>query len=168
MCVKVLNLCSLSGLKESRWTEFFGPYASPKGSWQSLYKLPIEKRTADLQWRVVHGAIATNRYRAHLDPELGEECIFCSQTESLAHLFVECPRLSALVELLKLWFQRLGESFSFSLFIFGPKYSAKRKSVHTLLNFLSGSAKMAIWLTRGRWRAECTYLTSALCFSVFG
>ena len=39
----------------------------------SLYKLPVEKRTVDLQWRVVHGAISTNGYRAHLDPEQWEE-----------------------------------------------------------------------------------------------
>ncbi|KAJ3615285.1 hypothetical protein NHX12_018853, partial [Muraenolepis orangiensis] len=37
--------------------------SSPKGSWRCLYKLPVEKRTADLQWRIVHGAIATNRTR---------------------------------------------------------------------------------------------------------
>ncbi|KAJ3599425.1 hypothetical protein NHX12_033388 [Muraenolepis orangiensis] len=88
LCVKVLNLRSLAGVKESRWAEFLGPDSSPKGSWRCLYKLPVEKRTADLQWRSVHGAIATNRY------------------------------------------------------------SAKKKGVHTLLNFLSGAAKMAIWLTR--------------------
>ena len=123
--------------------EFFGPDVFPKGSWRSLYKLPVEKRTADLQWRIVHGAIATNRYRAHLDPELGEECIFCSQIETLVHLFIQCPHLSALFELLKRWFQGLGENFSFGLFIFGPKYCAKKKSVHTLVNFLSGSAKLA-------------------------
>ncbi|KAF1375259.1 hypothetical protein PFLUV_G00237720 [Perca fluviatilis] len=71
-CIKVLNIRFLAELKESRWTEFFGPDASRKGSWRSLYKLPVEKRAADLQWRIVHGAIATNRYRAHIDPELGE------------------------------------------------------------------------------------------------
>lgn len=76
MCVKVLNLGALSGIKESRWTEIFGPDVSPKGSWRSLYKLPVDKQTADLQWRIVHGAIATNRYRAHIDPELGEVCGF--------------------------------------------------------------------------------------------
>ncbi|KAJ3612006.1 hypothetical protein NHX12_020285 [Muraenolepis orangiensis] len=148
LCVKVLNLRSLAGVKESRWAEFLGPDSSPKGSCRCLYKLPVEKRTADLQWRIVHGAIATNRYRAHLDPELGEGCIFCSEVETLEHLFVQCPRLSALFILLKSWFQGLGEEFSFILFIFGPKYSAKKKGVHTLLNFLSGAAKMAIWLTR--------------------
>ncbi|KAJ3599422.1 hypothetical protein NHX12_033385 [Muraenolepis orangiensis] len=94
LCVKVLNLRSLAGVKESRWAEFLGPDSSPKGSWRCLYKLPVEKRTADLQWRIVHGAIATNRYRAHLDPELGEGCIFCSEVETLEHLFVQCPRLN--------------------------------------------------------------------------
>ncbi|KAJ3581933.1 hypothetical protein NHX12_016070 [Muraenolepis orangiensis] len=148
LCVKVLNLRSLAGVRESRWAEFLGPDSSPKGSWRCLYKLPVEKRTADLQWRIVHGAIATNRYRAHLDPELEEGCIFCSEVETLEHLFVQCPRLSALFVLLESWFQGLGEGFSFILFIFGPKYSAKKKGVHTLLNFLSGAAKMAIWLTR--------------------
>ncbi|KAK2904012.1 hypothetical protein Q8A73_010669 [Channa argus] len=93
ICVKVLNLRSLTGVKESRWTGFLGQDDSPKGSWRCLYKLPIEKRTADLQWRVVHGAIATNRYRARLDPSLGDQCVFCSQTETLEHLFIECPRL---------------------------------------------------------------------------
>ncbi|KAJ3611229.1 hypothetical protein NHX12_021245, partial [Muraenolepis orangiensis] len=101
LCVKVLNLRSLAGVRESRWAEFLGPDSSPKGSWRCLYKLPVEKRTADLQWRIVHGAIATNRYRAHLDPELGEGCIFCSEVETLEHLFVQCPRLSALFVLLK-------------------------------------------------------------------
>lgn len=62
---------SLAGLKESRWTEYFGPGSSLKGSWRCLYKQPIEKRTEDLQWRIVHGAIAMNRYQAHLDTHWG-------------------------------------------------------------------------------------------------
>ncbi|KAK2883356.1 hypothetical protein Q8A73_022289 [Channa argus] len=148
ICVKVLNLRSLTGVKESRWTGFLGQDDSPKGSWRCLYKLPIEKRTADLQWRIVHGAIATNRYRARLDPSLGDQCVFFSQTETLEHLFIECPRLSAMFDLLRMWFQGFGEVFSFSLFIFGPKYCVKKRAVHILMNWLSGSAKLAIWLTR--------------------
>ena len=45
--IKTLNVQSLAGMVESRWTEIFGPGISPKGSWWSLYKLPTEKRTAD-------------------------------------------------------------------------------------------------------------------------
>lgn len=48
-------------LKDSRWTHF-----SPKGNFLSLY-VESEKRTADLQWRIVYAAIATNTYRTHLD-----------------------------------------------------------------------------------------------------
>lgn len=148
ICVKVLHLRTLLEVRESGWSEFFGPDVSPKGSWRTMYKLPIEKRTADLQWRIVHGAIATNRYRAHIDPGVGVECLFCSQPETLAHLFVECPRLGPLFVLVKRLFQGYGVRFSFDLFIFGPKYQAKKKSVYTLMNFLFGSAKLAIWLTR--------------------
>lgn len=43
-CVKSLNLNSLSEVRESRWFEFFGPDASPKGSWWSLYKLLVKNR----------------------------------------------------------------------------------------------------------------------------
>ena len=31
ICSKVLNLRSLAGMKESRWTEFFGPDVFPEG-----------------------------------------------------------------------------------------------------------------------------------------
>ncbi len=106
--VKALNLRSLSGVVESRWTGFFHPSFSPKGSWRSLYKLPVKKWTADLQWRIVHGVIAMNRYREHIDPGVGEECLFSSKSETLTHLFVECPRSISLFELLKRLFQGLG------------------------------------------------------------
>lgn len=61
--LRFLHQRSLAGLDESRWTEFFGPDFSPRSSWRSLYKLPIEKLAADLQWMIVYGAIATDRER---------------------------------------------------------------------------------------------------------
>lgn len=58
-CVKVFHYSSLKKVKESKWTDLFGVDFSPKGCWRSsLYKHPIEKWTADLQWRVVHWVIA--------------------------------------------------------------------------------------------------------------
>ena len=138
----------LDGVLSTRWSELFGTDSSPKGCWRVLYKRPIDKRTADLQWRIVHGAIATNRHRVHLDPNIGEGCLFCPQIESLFHLFVQCARLGDLFTLLTEWFSSLSEAFSFQLFIFGPKYTVRRKNVLVLLNFLSGTAKLAIWKTR--------------------
>nr|XP_040053522.1 uncharacterized protein zgc:113625 isoform X1 [Gasterosteus aculeatus aculeatus] len=94
--VKVSCLRALAGVKVSRWTEFFGRGSSPERCWRSLYKSPVDKRTGDLQWRIVHGAIATNRYLVHLNPGLGDSCPFCSRSENIHHLFVECSRLDSL------------------------------------------------------------------------
>lgn len=146
--VKVSNLRSLTGVKVSRWVDFFGRKCSPGGCWRSLYKPPVDKRTGDLQWRVVHGAIATNKYLVHLDPGGGDKCPFCPLPETVYHLFAECSRLKGLFKRLQAWFRGLGEQFSLPLFIYGPKYSARKKNVHTLLNFLSGMSKLAIWKTR--------------------
>ena len=55
--VWVLNMQFLAGLKASRCADVFGSDVSLKVSWWST-----EKQTADLQWRVVHRAIATNRH----------------------------------------------------------------------------------------------------------
>lgn len=38
---------------------------------------------ADLQWRVVHGAVAMHRDGAHRDPRAGEHCFFCQAEETL-------------------------------------------------------------------------------------
>ncbi|KAK3524893.1 hypothetical protein QTP86_011311 [Hemibagrus guttatus] len=40
--------------------------------WRTLYKPPVEKRTADLQWRIIHGAVATDGHVAHLNPAVKE------------------------------------------------------------------------------------------------
>ncbi len=67
-------------------------------------KYPVNKRTGDLQWRIVHGAIATNRYVVHLNPSVGVGCPFCTEAESMFHLFVQCLRLGDLFSPLSNWF----------------------------------------------------------------
>ncbi len=128
-------LILLSGLPSTKWIDFFGAVSSPRGCWRSLYKRPIDKRTGDLQWRIVHGAIATNRYVVHIDPSVGVGCPFCIEVETVFHLFVQCTRLNELFTLLSQWFFGIGEAFSFEMFIYGPKYTEKRKSQLILLNF---------------------------------
>ena len=147
-CVKILNFRSLVDIKESRWSGVFGTDWSPKGSWRVLYKPPVEKRTADLQWRIIHGALATNKHRAHLDPSTGEGCPFCQERETLEHLVVSCPRLVDLLKLLHKWVEALGEKFSVPLFVYGPKYVVRRRQALILINYLLGASKLAIWKTR--------------------
>ena len=118
-CVKVAHQTVLKRVRAGRWTEVFGPDFI--GSWRSLYKPPIEKRTADLQWRLIHGAIATNRHVAHLNPAVGRECPFCGIEETVDHLFINCVRLGSLFIILKSLFKGFGKDFSNQCFISGPK-----------------------------------------------
>lgn len=69
--------------RPSLWSEGIGvagelgPSFSLRGCRRSQYKPPIEKRIVDLQWRIIHRLIATNRYVSLLDPSLGRSCLFC-------------------------------------------------------------------------------------------
>ena len=45
--------------------------------------------------------------------EMDWDWVFCPQAEILAHLFVQCPCLGNLLELLKTWFQGLRQVFFF-------------------------------------------------------
>lgn len=127
MAVKVLNRGLLAGVLESRWSGVLAPGSSPRGSWRSLYKPPIEKRSADLQWRIVHGAVATNRHVAHMDPRTGNHCLFCLTEETLQHLWLGCSRLAGLFSLLRQWLAGLGSVLEEGLFILGPRYSAAQR-----------------------------------------
>lgn len=128
--MKGRNLCSLAGVKESSWTEVFGPEFTLKGSWWSLYKPPIKEQAADLQWRMVHGAIAINRHMRKL--------FFTSSLTVTGHLiYLHCCE-----DCLRVW-------FSFELFVAGPKCSVRRRKTHILVNVISSMAKLAFWISRG-------------------
>ena len=49
----------------------------------------------------------------HLDPGTGDDCPFCSQTDTIYHLCIQCSRLARLFRQFKSWFQGLGELFPF-------------------------------------------------------
>ncbi len=118
-----------------------------KACWRSLYKLPVEKRTADLQWRLMFGAIATNRHVAHLNPAVGTECLFCGLDETVNHLLLivlgwrECLIFNT--SFYKIW----REFFSSDFYKWSNLF-VSRKEEECLLNFLLGSAKLSIWKTR--------------------
>uniref|UniRef100_A0A4W5P160 Reverse transcriptase domain-containing protein n=1 Tax=Hucho hucho TaxID=62062 RepID=A0A4W5P160_9TELE len=149
VCVKYFNIRKLQDLPETKWTNFVESGASPKGCWRTLYKKPIEKRSGDLQWRISHWILATNRYKVHLN-SLQEECLFCGLPETVFHIFIGCTRLLGILDVLKDLSHNFGFIFTNRVFIFGPKYSASNKSKIVLINVLFGNAKMPIWLTRKR------------------
>ncbi|KAK3565998.1 hypothetical protein QTP86_024206 [Hemibagrus guttatus] len=53
-CVKVLNKKKLSGKVDTPWRSVLGFNADIKPEWRALYKPPLTKKAADLQWRILH------------------------------------------------------------------------------------------------------------------
>jgi len=146
--VKVLHQESLRRVKASGWPGLLTKEFLVRDRWRALYKPPVEKRTADLQWRIIHRAIATDRHVAHLNPAVGGECRFCGEQEDLEHLFLKCERLQSLFNLLKEWFRKFDQDFSDKVFIGGLKYSFLMRKKVCLLNYIIGTAKLAVWKTR--------------------
>ena len=90
------------------WTERLSGL-SPQ--WRTLYKPPLKKRTGDLQWRILHGAIATNAYLSVFTRSLLNECPFCGLVESIFHVFTECNRLAGFFNVLTRVFNLFGAIF---------------------------------------------------------
>lgn len=53
--VKVKNLAALRGVREHQWQGHLMGQTMPGFKWRVLYKLPLPKRSGDLQWRVTWG-----------------------------------------------------------------------------------------------------------------
>lgn len=119
-----------------------------KPEWRALYKPPLTKKTGDLQWRILHGAVAVNAFISVLNPEVDAQCPFCTERETIFHAFVKCARLEPLFLLLGAIFQSCNEFFSTVVFILGFKYVLKNRFVCQLLNCVLGQAKLAIYISR--------------------
>lgn len=146
--VKVLNKATLKERNDTVWREKLGLDDEVKPVWRVLYKPPIEKRTGDLQWRVLHGAVAVNAFVSVINPSVSSDCPFCGMRETIFHCFLECSRLYDLFCFLDVFFVNFGEKFSSEIFILGPKYSVAQRIKSQLLNFLIGQAKLAVYMTR--------------------
>lgn len=83
-----------------------------------------------------------------LNPEIGAECPFHNERETIFHAFVNCARLNVLFLFLRNVFTRCSETFSLEVFIFGFKYVRKRQFFCQLLNFILGQAKLAVYVSR--------------------
>lgn len=75
-------------------------------------------------------------------------CPFCAERETVFQCFMECERLGSLLCCLQLIFRVFKVGFTTFFFFLGVMYMQKKKSQCLLLNFITGQAKMAIWISR--------------------
>lgn len=146
--VKILNKGALNQKKDTSWREKCGLREEDKPVWRVLYKPPLNKQSGDLQWRILHGAIAVNAFVSVINSDVVDKCVFCGIRETVFHCFTECFRLGLIFALLKGLFLRFQENFSTNAFILGLRYCQKQRIKWQLINFIVGQAKFAIYVTR--------------------
>ena len=147
-CVKVFNKKCLMNRVDTPWRTVLGLSPDRTPEWRAFYKPPLVKRVGDLQWRILHGAVAVNSFVSILNPNVGQECPFCFQRETIFHAFSQCVRLRTLFLILQRLFSKFGADFSTEVFILGFRYTRRRQNECKLLNFILGQAKMAIYVSR--------------------
>ena len=147
-CVKALNKNKLNGRIDTVWRHKMEADSEVKPVWRVLYKPPIRKRTGDLQWRILHGAIAVNGFISMINPTVSSKCPFCEHKETIFHCFYDCKRLCDLFNKMENVFIWFGEKWSKKAFIMGAGYRKNDCMKWQLLNFVVGEAKMAIYTSR--------------------
>lgn len=99
--------------------------SAPEGvtpSWRLLYKSPIPKRSGDLQWRIIHGIVATDNFVSRFNTLVSSTCPFCNDTDNVFHLFCDCFRLVPFFLLLDGMMSKLGFLIQQDIVIFGNRY----------------------------------------------
>lgn len=79
--MKVLNRRGFCDQAASVWTDML------------LYKPPLKQRTADFQWRILHGAIASNAFILILLILLCQSSAHSAASVTVFHIYSECERL---------------------------------------------------------------------------
>ncbi len=148
LLVKLLNQSKLKDRVDTAWRAHLALTEAQRPEWRALYKPPLTKWAGDLQWRVLHAAVAVNAFVSVISPSVADTCPFCTQRETVFHCFLDCGRRSSLFQFLTQLFVLFDETFSCHMFILGYRYNRKEKIKCQLLNFLLGQAKMAIYLSR--------------------
>lgn len=119
-----------------------------KPFWRVFYKPPLIKKSGDLQWRILKGAVAVNSFVSIINPNVDDGCVFCGLRETIFHCFMECRRLEPLFAMLGQLFLICGENFTFNSFILGAGYNRNLRFKWQLINFMVGQAKMAVYISR--------------------
>ncbi|KAJ4926953.1 hypothetical protein JOQ06_014695 [Pogonophryne albipinna] len=57
--------------------------------WRLFYKPPLNKRSGDLQWRILHGALGVNAFVSKINPTVSSECPFCTHRETITHCYLD-------------------------------------------------------------------------------
>lgn len=144
-CVKSIFCEQIKNKTDTKWRSYLSVPDFQLPSWRLFYKSPLPKRSGDLQWRILHCALATKTFLFKCNFSTSSVCKFCNVSDTVFHIFSDCYRIVPLLNLLENLFRGFGWSFPKTVFIFGVKYIKSQSESCTFSNFLIGQAKLTIW-----------------------
>lgn len=85
--------------------------------WREYIKIPDNvnpswRLSGGFQWRTLHCVLATNKFVSKFNLNVSPLCMFCSESETVFHVFIECSRLIPLFALLGRVLENLGYLFN--------------------------------------------------------
>ena len=71
----------------SPWNSILNTNIPPNETYGHVYEKPQSMHEGDLNWRILHGAISTDKFCFKSGYELSDLCPYCGKQEDLTHLF---------------------------------------------------------------------------------
>ncbi len=96
-CVKSFSKNFLHNRVDTPWRAVLHLGVNVKPEWRALYKSPLSKKVGDVQWRILHGAIAVNALVSVINQVAMMNVLFVSRGR-LCHTFLFCSRLDSLFQ----------------------------------------------------------------------
>ena len=90
MMVKCLNKNELHERVDTSWRSHLHLGGDVKPARRGL----LTKRVADLQWRLLHGAVAVSAFLIVINRGVSDVCPLCPHKDIVFHCFSECVRSS--------------------------------------------------------------------------
>ena len=131
------------------WRDILSVPSEITPNFKDVYKSPIYKKEGDFQWRLLKGAISTGTFMqsaGYTDSDL-PECPFCQYVpDDLSHMFLECPRLAELFNVVTVLVEKITgvDTIPLLWFIFGPPYKKGVSGTRQLINYIFITAKLVI------------------------
>ncbi|XP_078355512.1 uncharacterized protein LOC144656140 [Oculina patagonica] len=136
----------------------FFPNIDWLSTWSSLFLLPLDRQVIDLSWKIAHGVLYTAERLVSFGYDFPLACFCGHHTESLRHLFFDCPLAQSGISWIQSLLTRaspLAPSIEVRHVLFGFGRDEFR-CVPRVFAYLLNVCKFLIWCQRNdfRFRSE--------------
>ena len=152
--IQVLHATHYSDRQDTVWRDILSLPDSIKPNYKACYTAPSIKQEGDLQWRIIHGAYASGNFLVNAQFWHTNTCPMCDDTDSIQHIFLECPHNNALfVQYRKVTLRLVhaGTLIPPWWFILLPPNKSRNflsRQAYNLFIFITAAVKLSIHLSR--------------------